>query len=178
MHRDYFHNALMTRYQQILSQLPDPGNITVLHLAAEQTGVASGSGIAPPVTQILALGSQRSAREFFKRTPPGRLEFELAIDPVEDEIIRVSKLLAPHSTLYSSDEVLRQIALLAGVPDSAAMLLDLDAMERCFSRLAAVIQGKPAAHEGMPSDNALAASLLILREFMHHLGFASICILR
>jgi len=50
-------------------------------------------------------------------------------------------------------------------------------MERVFSRLAAVVQGKPAAHEGIPDDNAFAATLLILREFMHHLGFSSIGLL-
>ncbi|MYM95524.1 hypothetical protein [Duganella vulcania] len=50
-------------------------------------------------------------------------------------------------------------------------------MHRYAPGLAAVIQGKPAAHEGIPDDNAFAATLLILREFMHHLGFSSIGLL-
>ncbi|MFZ6750997.1 hypothetical protein [Undibacterium sp. Ren11W] len=178
MHNAYFQVELVTHFNQIRHQLPDPGHITVLHLAAEQLGVASGSGMGPPETQILALGAQRSAREYFTLTPPGRREFELAIERVEDEIIRASKLLPLQAKLYSNDQLVRQIALLAGVPDGALMLFDLETMERCFSRLAAVIQGQPAAQEGIPLDNNFAAALLILREFMHHLGFSSICILR
>lgn len=57
-------------------------------------------------------------------------------------------MLPPASTLYSTDPGLRHIALLAGVAESAAMRLELDAMERVFSRLAAVIEGKPATREG------------------------------
>ncbi|AZP12101.1 hypothetical protein [Undibacterium parvum] len=178
MHNSDFQIELVTHFNQIRHQLTDPGQITVLHLAAELVGIASGSGMGPPETQILALGAQRSAREYFRLTPPGRQEFELAIERVEDEIIRASKLLPLHAKLYSSDQLVRQIALLAGVPDSAFMLLDLETMERCFSRLAAVIQGQPATHEGIPLDNNFAATLLILREFMHHLSFSSICILR
>lgn len=78
---------------------------------------------------------------------------------------------------YSNDVTLRDIALLAGVPESAEMCLDLDAMERTFSRLTAVIQGKPAAQDGIPDGNAFVATLLILREFMHHLHFSCIGIL-
>ena len=96
---------------------------------------------------------------------------------MEDEIITLVGMLPPASTLYSTDPGLRHIALLAGVAESAAMRLELDAMERVFSRLVAVIQGTPAAREGIPEDNEFAATLLILREFMHHLRFSSIVIL-
>jgi len=49
-------------------------------------------------------------------------------------------------------------------------------MEKTFDRLASVSLGRPAAHEGLPDSTAFAATLLILREFMHHLKFASLTV--
>lgn len=164
-------------YAAVRSRLANPGQITVLHIGADATTVAVGDGAAPAASRTLAIGAGRTARAYFRQSPPGRLEFEIAIEPVEDEITTVVGMLPPASTLYSTDPALRHIALLAGVPASAEMRLELDAMERVFSRLAAVIQGKPASQEGIPEDNAFAATLLILREFMHHLRFSSIVIL-
>lgn len=43
-----------------------------------------------------------------------------------------------------------------------------------FQRLSAVSLGRPISLEGLPASADFAATLLILREFMHHLGFASI----
>ncbi len=68
------------------------------------------------------------------------------------------------------------LALLAGVPEAPEMVLSRDALERVFARLAAVTLGRPAAQEGIPDDAAFAASLLILREFMHHLKFSAVTI--
>lgn len=168
------HSQSSDRYATIRSMLAGAGQITVLHIGAEETTVAVGDGPTPAAMRHLAMGSMRTARGYFKNSPPGRLEFEIAIEPVEDEITTVRGMLPPASTLYSTDVELRNIALLAGVPESDEMWLDLEAMERVFSRLAAVIQGKPAAHEGIPDDNAFVATLLILREFMHHLQFPTI----
>jgi len=164
-------------YAAIRSRLGAVGQITVLHIGEEETTVAVGGGPATDAVRTLAIGSMRTSRDYFKQSPPGRLEFEIAIEPVEDEIIKAHGMLPPGSKLYSADEGLRRIAVLAGVPEGDEMSLDLEAMERVFSRLAAVILGKPAAHEGIPDDNAFAATLLILREFMHHLGYSSIGLL-
>jgi exopolyphosphatase/pppGpp-phosphohydrolase len=161
-------------YAAVRAQFASAGQITVLHIGVDETTVAVGDGPMPTALRTLAMGSRHTSHGYFKQTPPGRLEFEIAIEPVEDEITSVHAMLPPASALYSTDAALRDIALLAGVPDSADMCLSLEAMERVFSRLAAVIEGKPAAHEGIPDDNAFAATLLILREFMHHLRFASI----
>lgn len=168
--------APASHYAAVRAQLADAGAITVLHIGAQAVTVAAGDGAAPALLRTLAIGAQRTARACFRRPIPARLEFEIAIEAVEDEIITVAAMLPPDSTLYASDEALRHIALLAGVPASATMRLELAAMERVWSRLAAVIEGKPAAQEGIPEDSAFAATLLILREFMHHLQFSAIMI--
>ena len=161
-----------TRITAIHTQLQQVAALTLLDIQAEQTLVAT----AKPETMLLQLeiGAERSARELLRHTPPRRSEFEMAIEPIEDEIISKHRLIDKNSVLVTDNPELKAIALLAGIPDSKHMLLPIDVMERVFSRLAAVIQGKPASAEGIPEDNAFAMRLLILREFMHHLQFDSI----
>ena len=75
---------------------------------------------------------------------------------------------------WSADVALHDVATLAGVPPGPHRVLTLDVMERLFNRLAAVSEGRPAAQEGFPDDPAFAGTLLVLRELMHHLPFASL----
>jgi len=49
-------------------------------------------------------------------------------------------------------------------------------MEQLFSRLAAIVSGRPASTDVLPTDNKFAATLLVLREVMHHLGFMDVTI--
>jgi len=151
--------------------------VTVLHIGAESTTVISGSAAEPATTLALALGAQKTAREFFRRSPPTPLEMENAIVTVEDEVVRALSIVKKGSSLFCADAAVREIAVLAGVPESARMILSLDAMERTFGRLAAVAEGRPAVREGLPDNTEFAATLLILREFMHHLRFFSITVL-
>ena len=78
--------------------------------------------------------------------------------------------------LVTRDSALRAIAWIAGLPDQPTLTLSIERVEETFDRLAAVSLGRPAAHEGLPDSVAFAATLLILREFMHHMNFASLTI--
>ena len=95
---------------------------------------------------------------------------------VEDEVARVRAIIVDDSRLFTRDAGIREIALIAGLLDQSALTLSLETMEKTFDRLAAVSLGRPAAHEGLPGSTAFTATLLILREFMHHLKFASITV--
>ncbi len=148
-------------------------SITLLHIGSGQTLVLTGSQHQYQ-TLTLALGAEKTAGLFFSHRPPTPGEMENAIMAVEDEILAVSARIARGSLLFTADPGICRIALLSGVPDQPEMLLTLDAMERTFNRLTAVIQGRPPAREGLPDDNVFAATLLILREFIHHLQFMSI----
>ena len=145
--------------------------IVALHIGADQTGIALGHGPEPELLTHLPLGAERTARAQFRRTPPTPLDMENAIQVVEDEVMPLHRLVPPGALLFSSDVELHEIALLAGVLPGAPVLLTLEDMERCFNRLVAVVEGSPAAQQGLPVSNAFAARLLILREFMHHLRF-------
>jgi hypothetical protein len=179
MDKAAFETGIRLRYAAMRDLPGDAGTFAVLHIGAEQTGIAvghQGQGAGPQATLALAIGSHRTAREHFKHSPPSPLELEYAIVTVEDEVTRTRQLIPDGTSLYTSDALVREIAVLSGVGESAQMRLSLEAMERTFDRLTSVALGTPAAHHGLPSSNTFAAALLILREFMHHLQFSSITV--
>jgi len=47
-------------------------------------------------------------------------------------------------------------------------------MEALFQRLASAALGHPGAAAGLPDDLEFVAAALLLRECMHHLGFAAL----
>lgn len=168
---------ITARYAAIRGVVTDAGSIAVLHIGEEHTGLAVGTGVDVQATLTMAIGSHSTAREFFKHAPPSPLELENAIARVEDEVTRARTLVQAGPTLYTTDAAIRAIAVLSGVTEEATQMeLSIDAMERTFDRLTSVALGRPASHEGLPENNPFAATLLILREFMHHLQFASICV--
>ena len=150
--------------------------ITVLHIGEQETDVAAGTGAEPENVLLLAMGSRKTAADFFLHTPPSPGEIENAIMQVEDEITRVREMMAGYAMLVTTDASVREIALIAGIQAGSAMHLPVDGVEQVFSLLAGYSLGRPASISGIPGDPAFAATLLILREFMHHLKFASISV--
>lgn len=150
--------------------------VVLLHIGDMQTTVTSSHGNQPQRLIVLDIGAQRTAAAYFRHTPPTAIEMENAIMAVEDEVTRASKMVDGSSALLTTDAAIREIALLSGVPQLPVMILSLEAMERTFDRLAAVTLGRPVSQAGIPATPAFAATLLILREFMHHLQFAAITI--
>lgn len=156
--------------------MADGTPITALHIGTAHTLIVITRGAAPDTRLSLAIGSRRTASDHFKHHPPTPGEWENAIQAIEDEVVRARAITTAHSTLMTTDMGLRDIALLAGVPAGPAMTLAVDDVERLFARFAAISLGRPAAQDELPDDANLVATLLILREFMHHLQFSSISI--
>ncbi|MEA9392890.1 hypothetical protein SJI19_20510 [Acerihabitans sp. TG2] len=145
-----------------------------LHIGQEETVITLMGADAAKRVLVLQLGSQRIAQHYFHHVPPTPDEMENAIMVVEDEISRIRHDIPAGSQLFSNDPLLLNIALLAGVTPSKSPELSLAATELTFDRLARVINGRPAHVEGLPEERDFAATLLILREFMHHLAFDKI----
>lgn len=151
--------------------------IVALHMGAERCGVAIGTGAQPDQLHWLPLGTERTAREQFKTSPPTPLAMENAIQVVEDVVMPLHTGIPRGAQLFSADAAVLEITRLSVAGTDLPLSLSLDEMEHSFNRLAAVVQGSPAAQQGLPESNTLAAALLILREFMHHLHFSSIVVL-
>lgn len=149
---------------------------TNLHIGETETVIAtSGAGIGDS-SLVISLGSVRTGRTYFKHEPPIALEIEHAIEAVEDELFRIRESVAGDSALYTTDDAIRQIARVAGMAGHGELVLSRDHIEQAFDRLAALAMGRPRTQEAMPADPAFAATLLILREFMHHMQFSSITV--
>ncbi|CAG9933314.1 protein of unknown function [Candidatus Nitrotoga arctica] len=119
------------------------------------------------------MGSVKTARHF-KHNPPTEAEMENAIMLVEDQLFRIRHSIVNGSTLSTTDVSVRTIARIAGVPDQPNVTLSRDLVEQTFNRLVSIVQGRPASQGSIPTTAEFSATLLILREFMHHLNFASI----
>ena len=165
------HDLIQHHYRNLRQGLAAGTPITLLHIGEEQTAVAVGSGPEPDTVLLLALGTRATAAQFYRHNPPTPGELENAIQWVEDEVTRARSLVAGHASLFGSDPAALQLAQLAGMAGSS---LPVEAVERLFDQLASLSLGRPAASAGIPDTPAFAAGLLILREFMHHLGFAEI----
>jgi hypothetical protein len=148
----------------------------LLTIGTEQTVLMTKS--EPSKIVKLAIGFRKTAADHFRHVPPSSADMENAIAAVEDEVMRLRSITADDSQLTTTDSIIRQIAILAGVTNAPEMSLSREAAELTFGRLVAIVNGRPAAAEGLPSDPDFSATLLILREILHHLQFASIRIVR
>lgn len=98
----------------------------------------------------------------FRRDPPSAIELEQAIMVVEDVLMPLAAHIPPHE----------QLTLHCPVPLADALgghELSRESIERLFGQFAAMVEGDPLAAANLPKARHFAATLLILREWMHHL---------
>lgn len=129
----------------------------------------------PPV--VLSMGWRTIARESFRHHPPSPLDLENAIAAIEDEIARAKALPEAGSRVRTENAFVREIALAAGLPRHPETVLTVTAVEQAFQRLAAQAERGVRPADGLPQGNEAAAALVILRELMHHLGFAALVVI-
>lgn len=145
-----------------------------LQIGAEQTSVYAGDDRDAEPLAVLAIGTDRTAREFFRHDPPTPGEMENAIQAIEDAIM-AARLQAPAgATLRLEHPIVGRIADLDGTESNENSSVGVDAVERVFGRLSSLVLGRPVAHDRIPADREFVATLTIVREFMHHLGFRSV----
>jgi len=168
------HDAIHQSYAAIRRSEPPAMPIVLLHIGKDSTCVAYGTGFEPEQILMLDMGSNRTSSKFFKHNPPSPLEIENAIMIVEDEVTRAREVAKERASLYSTDEMLHDMARLAGYPDESAVTLSLEQVEKLFDQLVARSEGRPSTQVDLTDDPELSATLLILREFMHHLKFDEI----
>ena len=165
---------IQKQYQTARRHAAKDAPITVLHIGEDQTLVAFGHAQELDTTLVLNIGSNRTAQDFFKHTPPTPYEMEVAIMTVEDEVTRALKVITSASALFTTDAGIRELAVVAGISDETQSFFSVEAVERTFDLLTKWMLGRATASSGIPSQPELSARLLILREFMHHLQFEAV----
>jgi len=169
--------SLQDAYAGARARVVPDAPLAYVQIGTESTFVLAGRDEVPGLVVELSLGSEKTAREFFAHVPPTGAELEQAIAWVEDELMRVDPRIRGSGQVFIGGEALREILRAGGVAAAPQPSLDIDTVERTFNRLAAVALGRPLAREGLSSSASFAATLLILRELMHHLQFARIAVL-
>jgi len=166
-------------YRAIRQKVATNEPITVLHIGDDYSFISQGADSDKPDNLwVFAIGTVKTAIDFFKQYPPTFNEVENAIMVVEDEVMPLHKLLLPNTGLYTMDAGVREIAQLTVFAETKQGInLARADMEQVFNRLAAIITGRPASQDILPANISFATALLILREVMHHLGFTDITIL-
>lgn len=139
--------------------------MTTLELSGRSARFVSADGAREVVAP---LGSDWLLEKWLLHAPPTAGELEAAIEAVEDLVMPVHGQLPREETLSVHGDAagLRELAGMSGPA------LSLPELEELFNRAAAVASGRPAASEPVLARADVMASLLILRETMHHLGFA------
>ncbi|MFZ3083941.1 hypothetical protein [Rhodoferax ferrireducens] len=168
------HDAIHQSYAAVRRQEPPATPMVLLHIGEDRTCVAAGTGVEPEQILILKIGSTRTSNDFFRHNPPSPLEIENAIMVVEDEVTRAREITVGRASLYSTDELVYEIAKMADCSEKLAITLTIEQVEKLFDQLAARSEGRPSSQVDIPDDPKFAATLLILREFMHHLQFDDI----
>lgn len=147
---------------------------TLIDIGERHTVVVVRRGTAADVRLELPIGARLIAEQFFRHDPPRPIELEAAIDAVEDQVMRAAGVLPPASTLRMTGTAAGEIRRALLADERVNRVVALDEVEQLFQRLASASLGNPAARQGLPSGNGFVAATLVLREFMHHLGFAAV----
>jgi hypothetical protein len=156
-----------------LHEMPSEGPVTRLHLRDERIMLEVLGGHKRGA-QAIDAGSARKVLERIRHEPATADELESAISDIEDDLMPAIGQLPTHRRLVTSEPGVLRIAKLLGSPDPSAARLELAEIEQLFNRLADVAYGMPAAALGILTDRSFAATLLIVREVLHHGGFASV----
>jgi hypothetical protein len=133
----------------------NPGDATWIRFEHDRTTLAASAG----VEVVVPAGAAALAWALFRHDPPTSGEIEQAIDAVEDALASTGLLQAAES------QVLDVLGLRVGDVRRTG-----EQVEMQFQRLASMALGPPAARDAGALSGVGAATRLILRECMHHLG--------
>lgn len=113
--------------------------------------------------------------------PHGQLTpslLERAIEWVEDHIQAAHPHWPHGAKLFTNEADLQTLATVAGVSEGTQRVLHVDAVEQSFSRLVMQAMGQAPHQEALPDSARFFASVVFVRELMHHLHFPQIWVLR
>lgn len=119
-------------------------------------------------------GNIQSILANLKHEPAEAVEIESAIADIEEQLMPVIKNLPERRCLVTSGQTFWEIAKVAGLNGEDKNELNVETVEEIFNRLVDVAYGTPARMLNVPEGREFAASVLFLRELMHHAGINTI----
>ncbi len=146
----------------------------LLEIQDRSTHVVGGRRDTPEFCESLSVGARSLSEMHFLHSPPSAMDLERAIYQIEDEVMRTRQSVPMNTVLVTTDTGMLPVLAAAEAAEADSPVLSLDAVEQLYQRLAAIAEGRPVTQDDIPLDSDFVARILILREFMHHLGFSEI----
>ena len=169
---------MRSAYARARRHAPEPQAIVVLHLGDDRFMLAWGTGTEPAQLSLLPLGLQELTHRLVPHGHLSEVAIEQTIAEVEDTLMPWHGKLPDFALLFTTDAAVAELAWWAGMPDKAgAWRLTKETVEHLFNRWVARAQGRPASQDELPTTGRFSATLLVLREWLHHLGFEDITVL-
>jgi hypothetical protein len=129
--------------------------------------IVRAEGTGGPVLLALPIGWEDLAGAFDGIVSERAIE--QAIERVEDALGH-PKLDFARGLRVRGDETLSQMAQAAGLAGGSDVTLTAEAVEAMFARLAMQSAGALPREDRLPGDPRFRATLVIVRELMHHLN--------
>lgn len=171
--------ALHAAWADVRQHVPQPQAIVVLRLGDDRSMLAWGTGVKPEQVSPLPLGLLGLAHRLLPAERLSALAIESTMAEVEDIVMPWHGQLPASAQLFTDDAAMAELARWAGMPDAdRSWSLTTEAVEHLFNRWVALAQGRPASQDELPTTGRFSATLLVLREWLHHLGFVGITIRR
>ncbi|MGB5331381.1 MAG: hypothetical protein WBM80_08710 [Woeseiaceae bacterium] len=148
--------------------------ITRLRIGSRHTSLKPEGHADASAAVRLDIGFESTAKEFLKHSPPTPGELELAIYAIEDELATARKKIPTESILVTSDRPILGLLEIAGVDAADEQIFHLELFEQMYQSLVAVSQGAMPPRIEAELSPEYAATVLIIRELMHHLSFPAI----
>lgn len=163
-------------YSRARGLVPTHVPCVVLQLGAGASTWAWGSGPAPDETHALAIGIETLAQRYFRAASPTEAAVESAIEEVEDVVMPWHRVLPPQSALVACDAYVAELARWADMPAQNRMMLKTDLVEDMFNQWVDGALGGALNNFRLPISGTIPATLLVVREVLHHLSFDSILV--
>jgi len=122
----------------------------------------------------IAFSHANMETRFFPHGQLRPLHLERAIEWVEDHIQAAHSAWPEGAKLFTKEADLQALASVTGVSEGEQRVLHVDAVEQSFSRLVMQAMGKIPHQEALPYSARVFASVVFVRELMHHLHFPQI----
>lgn len=119
---------------------------------------------------VINVGYDSVIKYDFKHHFPNAYQTEMAIITIETAIEQVMTQWQKTSILQTDNHEIKKIAHYFNNEKS----LNTEQIERMFNRVADIIAGSPRQRDLLPDSLEFTASLLILREVLHHLNIEEI----
>lgn len=122
----------------------------------------------PDIEIRMPIGAKRLSGFQFRHEPALAAELEFGIEIVEEIIMPERKKLIGEIALTSSNSVIQHIPSLTAIPSTQEGCISVEQVEDVFNQLADIVNGSPAAGKAILYSAEFTATLLIVRELLHH----------